>query len=162
MEKKGNFQEKDKVKLKNYSDSYKKELINALFEAYLDLPEYGEPSYKSAKRYINWLKNHSTLFKVAFYNGEIAGFVVADANWKDLYGRDVGEIHELAVRKKFWGKGIGKTLLEEALKHLKEKGKKEIGLWVGRKNRKAIEFYKKYGFKIEESYRDWLRMVRRE
>ncbi|WP_457644187.1 GNAT family N-acetyltransferase [Persephonella sp.] len=150
------------IKLENYSNNYKKDIINTLFEAYLDYPEYGEPSYKSAKRYINWLKNHSTLFKLAFYGDELAGFVVADANWKDLHGREVGEIHELAVKKKFWGKGIGKILLEEALKHLKEKGKKEIGLWVGRKNKKAIDFYKKYGFQIEESYRDWLRMVRRE
>jgi ribosomal protein S18 acetylase RimI-like enzyme len=162
MEKCENFQENNGIKLKDYTDSFKKELISVLFEAYLDLPEYGEPSYKSAKRYINWLKNHSTFFKVAFYNDELAGFVVADANWKDLYGKDIGEIHELAVRKKFWGKGIGKILLEEAVKHLKEKGKKQIGLWVGRKNKKAINFYKKYGFNIRESYRDWLRMVKSE
>ncbi len=162
MEKFENFQGNNEIKLKDYTDSFKKELISVLFEAYLDLPEYGEPSYKSAKRYINWLKNHSTFFKVAFYNDELAGFVVADANWKDLYGKDIGEIHELAVRKKFWGKGIGKILLEEAVKHLKEKGKKQIGLWVGRKNKKAINFYKKYGFNIRESYRDWLRMVKSE
>ncbi|WP_457642130.1 GNAT family N-acetyltransferase [Persephonella sp.] len=149
-------------KLVDYYENLKKNLIDVLFEAYLDFPEYGEPSYKSAKRYINWLRNHSTLFKIILIDNTPVGFVAADANWKDTYGKNVGEIHELAVKKDYWGYGIGKILLEEALKHLKEKEKNTIGLWVGKKNKKAIEFYKKYGFQVVDSYRDWLRMEKKE
>ncbi len=151
-----------KVELKDFSEDYADILADIIMDAYQDFPEYGEPNIKKAKKYINWLKNHSTFFKILFVDGEPAGFIVADANWKSLDGEKVGEIHELAIRKKYWGKGLGKLLLESALEHLKSQGVKVYGLWVGTKNRTAIEFYKKYGFKPVYNYVKWLRMEKRE
>ncbi|NPA58161.1 MAG: GNAT family N-acetyltransferase [Aquificae bacterium] len=131
-------------------------------DAYQDYPQYGEATRKQAKKYINWLKNHSTLFEVAYMDGRPAGFIVADANWKDLKGKKVGEIHELAVRKEFWDRGIGKKLLERAVKHFRERGLDTAGLWAGDKNERAIRFYKKNGFQDTGLvYYGWLRMERK-
>ncbi len=150
-----------KVQLKDFSDDYIDTLAEIIMDAYQDFPEYGEPNIKKAKKYIKWLKNHSTLFKVLFVDDEPAGFVVADANWKSIDGKKVGEIHELALKKKFWGKGLGKFLLETALNHLKEHGVNTYGLWVGTGNKSAIELYKKYGFSPKYNYVKWLRMEKR-
>ncbi|WP_457626796.1 GNAT family N-acetyltransferase [Persephonella sp.] len=151
----------EKVEIVPFSSERLGDVIQILMDAYQDYPEYGEATRKQAKRYIGWLKKHSTLFDVAYINGEPAGFIVADANWKDLHGKNVGEIHELSIKKKFWGMGLGKKLLERALKHFREKGLKTAALWVGEKNRRAIDFYKKNGFKQTGSaYYGWLRMER--
>ncbi len=144
-----------------FSDQLTDAVIDIMMDAYQDLPEYGEQSRKRAKRYINWLKKHSTLFTVVMIDGEPAGFIAADANWIDIHGKNVGEIHELSIRKKFWGKGIGDYLINLAVKHFKDRNLKSAGLWVGEKNTRAIQFYKKHGFKETGiNYYRWLRMVR--
>ncbi len=150
------------LKLKDFEDQYIDQLIEVIFDAYKDYPEYGEPDAKSAKRYIKWLKKHSTLFKILFVNNEIAGFIVVDANWKDNFdGKIVGEIHEIAIKKKFWNRGLGKYLLNMALEHIKEKGREVARLWVGKKNKRAIEFYEKQGFKKLYERWNWVRMEKR-
>ncbi len=155
------LKKKDTFLVKPYSQEYRDDLIDIIFDAYSDFPEYGESSYKSAKRYINWLKNHSTLFDVVLDKNKPVAFVVADGNWISSFtGENIGEIHELAVRKDYWGKGIGKKLMEKALKHLKSLGLNKAGLWVGEKNKKAIQFYEKYGFKPVRKYNHWVRMER--
>ncbi len=152
---------KNKIKEDSFKDKYREGLIDIIFDAYSEHPEYGEHSRKSAKRYINWLKNHSTLFDVVLDNDKPVAFIVADGNWISSFsGDNVGEIHELAIRKSYWGKGLGKYLMNKALKHFKELNLKKAGLWVGEKNKRAIEFYKKYGFKTVRKYNQWVRMER--
>lgn len=150
------------IKFVDYQDKYKEDLIDVIFDAYKEHPEYGEPDRKSASKYINWLRKHSTFFKVLLVNDEVAGFIVADANWKDYFdGKIVGEIHEIAIKRKFWGKGFGSYLINKALEHLKESGRDIVRLWVGRKNKEAIKFYKKLGFKPLYDRWDYVRMERR-
>lgn len=150
------------IKLVDYKDKYKDELISVIFDAYKEHPEYGEPDIKSASRYIDWLKNHSTFFKVLLLDNEVAGFVVADSNWKDFFdGKIIGEIHEIAIKRKFWGKGLGTFLINKTLEHFKGKGRDIVRLWVGKKNKEAIEFYERLGFKTLYEKWDYLRMERR-
>jgi mycothiol synthase len=150
------------IKLVDYQDKYKNELINTIFDAYQKHPEYGEPDFKSASKYIEWLKKHSTFFKVLIVNGEVAGFIVADANWKDLSdSKEVGEIHEISIKRKYWGKGFGHYLINEALNHFKEKGKRIVRLWVGKKNKEAVKFYKNLGFRPLYEKWDYIRMEKR-
>ncbi len=151
----------ENINVINFRDELLDNSIDILMDAYQDLPEYGEQSRKRAKRYIKWLKKHSTLFVIAKVRNDFAGFIVADASWTDMEGKNVGEIHELSVRKRFWGKGVGDFLLNLALKHFSQKGLKQAGLWVGEKNKRAIKFYEKHRFKkTDTKYYDWLRMVR--
>ncbi len=153
----------DKIELVDYEDKYKDNLVDIIFDAYQDHPEYGEPSRKHAKKYINWLKNHASMFKIVTYDSKPVGFIVVDTNWKDKFDNNkrIGEIHELAIKKSFWGKGIGSKLINEALNHIREKGLDTARLWVGEKNTEAINFYKKRGFSPLFQGWGWLRMERR-
>jgi len=155
------IKERRKYRISDYKPEFREDLIDIIFDAYSEHPEYGESSNKSAKRYINWLKNHSTMFKVLLSGEKPVAFIVVDGNWVSSFtGENIGEIHELAVKKDFWGHGIGKMLMKMALKHIKKLGLKKAGLWVGENNREAIQFYEKLGFKIIGKYNQWLRMER--
>jgi len=69
------------IKIKPFSIEYRDNLVDVIFDAYSRYPEYGETSPKRAKKYLNWLKNHSTMFDVMFVDNETAGFIVVDTNW---------------------------------------------------------------------------------
>ena len=57
---------------------------------------------------------------------------------------DMGEVFSLYVLKEYYGKGVGKRLMEAALIELKEYP--QICLWVLKENERAIRFYHKCGF----------------
>lgn len=52
----------------------------------------------------------------------------------------------IAVREKFWHRGLGSILMEEAIKAAAKMGYEQIELGVFSDNRKAVALYKKYGF----------------
>jgi GNAT superfamily N-acetyltransferase len=54
-----------------------------------------------------------------------------------------GEIYALYVLPEYWGKGLGSTLMLEAVQGLKEMRHRSMCLWVLEKNKRAISFYKK-------------------
>lgn len=56
---------------------------------------------------------------------------------------DTGEIISIYVLKDYYGKGIGRMLMEEGLKYLSYP---KIALWVLKDNTRAIRFYEKNGF----------------
>lgn len=57
---------------------------------------------------------------------------------------NIGEVVSIYVLSEYYGKGVGQTLMEAALKQLK--GYTQICLWVLKENRRAIRFYEKCGF----------------
>ena len=80
--------------------------------------------------------------KIFYYesNNKILGFVVVNFN------SDFNEIITIAVDKIFQRKKIGKILLEYIINYFKSI--KDLYLEVAKNNYKAINFYKKNGFKI--------------
>jgi len=56
------------------------------------------------------------------------------------------EVERIYVRKQHKGKGLGKVLMNHALKLAIQFGKDYVWLGVWEENRAAIEFYKKMGF----------------
>ncbi len=133
-------------------------LLEIYLDAYRNHPQYGETSSKRAKRYLDWLKRHATLFEVAYLGDRPVGWMVMDADWE---GDESAELHELVVRRDDQGRGIGSLLLKRAIEEAKKLGKKELRLWVGRENEKAIAFYRRHGFEPLYTVGDWLRMRRR-
>jgi len=89
---------------------------------------------------------------VAEKNGRVIGYVVL----MDL--GEVAKIMSIAVKTSHRGKGVGKALLEEAIRRCRKRRKKKITLEVRISNVKAQELYKKYGFeivgKLEKYYSD--------
>ena len=54
----------------------------------------------------------------------------------------------IAVRKDYWNKGIGKTLMQECINWCKEKGVEQLELEVVTLNNRAISMYQNFGFEI--------------
>ncbi len=81
-----------------------------------------------------------SIFLVARVDEEIAAYIVA---W-----RVTGElqINSIAVKSKFRKMGLGKTLIDEAVKFCSDYKPEKIILEVAEKNTQAILFYLKNGF----------------
>lgn len=107
--------------------------------------------------------NPNNLFRIAEYEGEIAGVV----SLKALSSKRIAHNCELgvSVRKKYWHQGVGTALMEEAIRYARESGTlKVIHLMVFANNVNAIALYQKLGFvtigvnqdyiKINGSYQD--------
>ena len=57
---------------------------------------------------------------------------------------DVGEIFALYVLADYYGKGVGRKLMDVGLEQIKHFS--QVRLWVLKENRRAIRFYEKCGF----------------
>ena len=86
------------------------------------------------------LERDPDLFLVAEAGGRIIGTVMGGFD-----GRR-GMVYHLAVEKSFRKKGIGKSLMDELEKRLKEKGCLRCYLLVTRDNLEAIQFYENLGW----------------
>lgn len=85
---------------------------------------------------------------VAEVDGEPAGSVsiwFRDGSTRDRHIAWLG-IH---VRRRYWGKGVGSGLMEEAIKFAKESGCRRLMLGTTEGNERAIRIYQKFGFKTE-------------
>ena len=131
--------------------------------SYIGLEEYAYTKNRDIRHYFKWLlKRDSDGFYVAELKDEPIGFIACDTNWTSFFdAAKVGEIHELFVHPNWRGRGIGRMMLNTAIEYAKNKGRSVIELWVGEKNRKAIEFYKKNGFVEKGSWGKWIRMVKK-
>ena len=79
---------------------------------------------------------------VAKENNKVIGFVGYGDRGKEA--PDVGEIYALYVLADFYGKGIGRKLMDVGLAQIKHFS--QVQLWVLKENIRAIRFYKKCGF----------------
>ncbi len=84
------------------------------------------------------------LWTVAFVKNEALGFLSANHLGNGNYF-----LNKIYVDTSFHKKGVGKLLLDDCI--LKCEAIKTLRLQVNRKNSKAIDFYLKNGFVIEES-----------
>ena len=64
-----------------------------------------------------------------------------------LNSKNIFRVHKIYILNELQGKGIGKYLLTKIIADVKPAGAKFLELNVNRNN-KALEFYKKLGFKI--------------
>lgn len=87
----------------------------------------------------------NSVILLALCNGEIAGFVTFHGGTR-VRKQHAGEMG-IAVRKKYWGLGIGNFLLD-ALIHWTKGTKivRKVNLLTRADNEKAISLYEKYGF----------------
>ena len=69
-----------------------------------------------------------------------------------------GEYWGYIGEKKYWGKGIGKWMIEESIIHSKKYSLCKLYLYVLKYNKRAIKLYQKKGFKSISSKDDMLKM----
>jgi ribosomal protein S18 acetylase RimI-like enzyme len=91
-----------------------------------------------------------TLFRVSIYDGDK---IVAMARMIGDMGLDY-YIKDVIVRPEYQGKGIGRLLIDELLKFIKENGVKNTGIFVELcAMPDKISFYEKFGFDANEAQR---------
>jgi diamine N-acetyltransferase len=56
------------------------------------------------------------------------------------------KLHKLYLLPSYHGKGIGKALLQEVARRMREAGQQSLTLNVNKDNQKAIDFYRSQGF----------------
>lgn len=87
------------------------------------------------------------IFLMAYDGDEVVGYarLRENNNPKPLEGKQTLEIARIYVTQNSIGKGVGKALMKKAFAIAKEKAKQVVWLGVWEKNRRAIDFYKKWG-----------------
>jgi GNAT superfamily N-acetyltransferase len=83
---------------------------------------------------------------VAEVDGHVVGFVALGASRDQDAAVDVGEIYAIYILEAFWGQGIGRALLAEAVAALARDGFARATLWTLAELPRTIRFYKAAGF----------------
>lgn len=154
------------MEIKNIDEKTFREVLGQLIDVYLDgyrdMKEYAYRARGDTKRYLKWLYHcDPQSFFIAEENENILGFISGARSWWDKTFGEVGEIHEIVVRRDHQSKGIGTKLMEQEISYL-SKYHGTIGLWVGENNYRAMKFYEKFGFKEVGKVGIWMRMIRRD
>ena len=85
---------------------------------------------------------------LAFLNDELVGVINITADQRPRV-RHIGDIF-LAIKKSFWGHGLGSVLLDEAIEWAKSSRViRRLQLTVQKRNLAAVHLYQKMGFIIE-------------
>lgn len=94
------------------------------------------------------LQNAHSIFKLLYVNDELAGYlkVNTDEAQSEKLGPDYLEVERIYILSRFHKLGLGKVLMEEAMKIALHMQKTKVWLGVWEQNSNAIAFYEKVGF----------------
>ncbi len=87
---------------------------------------------------------------VADWLGSFAGFVYYFIHKRPYFESDAGDyasIDELHVKRRFWNRGIGSSLLRTAIEEISGKGISTVYVDTDEDNYRALHVYRKIGFK---------------
>ncbi|KAA0549539.1 GNAT family N-acetyltransferase [Bacillus sp. BGMRC 2118] len=90
---------------------------------------------------------HGAYFLCLMNETQLIGWVQIDKSFDYLTGNEIGWINDVYVKKEYRGNGFAKKLLQESLRHFKEKGYEDVSLNVYSHNEVAISLYRSLGFK---------------
>jgi len=119
-------------------------LINELI-ASLDDKE-GIEKDLAIKNFKKILKDKNSNFLIAEIDKRVVGFINFITRKTLLHSGLSGLIDELVVSQAYQNKGIGQYLIQKAIEECKKLGCCEIEVSTEYENKKAIRFYKKFGF----------------
>jgi ribosomal protein S18 acetylase RimI-like enzyme len=94
------------------------------------------------------LKNKHSKFYFLYVDSDLAGYLKINETpaQTDINDPQSIEVERIYVRKRFKGKGLGKKLIDYAIRLAIEAGKDYVWLGVWEKNSDAISFYTRMGF----------------
>jgi ribosomal protein S18 acetylase RimI-like enzyme len=92
-------------------------------------------------------EQHGTVLLAVASHGE-AGFISFGPS-RDKDGNEKAEIYAIYVLPKFWNRGIGRELLDEAERKLEDNNFIAVTLWVLEKNALGRRFYEARGFQFD-------------
>ena len=100
------------------------------------------------------ISNPEFQYYLLYKNDVLAGFSKIIINSKNIHIKEenVTKMERLYLLEEFYGTGLGQQLFDYILKLAKQQNQKGIWLYVWIKNYRAIDFYKKVGFKKIADY----------
>ena len=108
---------------------------------------YIEKSF-SEEIQLNELSRPDIVFLIAELEDEPVGYAKLKMNSHDeaVKGTKVVEVERIYALQEYIGQGVGKELMKACINEARQKGCDSLWLGVWEKNRRAIEFYAKWGF----------------
>ncbi|WP_435415769.1 GNAT family N-acetyltransferase [Polaribacter aestuariivivens] len=103
----------------------------------------------SEKTLLEEITNPNYQYNLIFVDDNLAGFSKIIFNQKNdnITETNVTKMERLYLLEEYYGLGLGNKLFQHNLHLAKEQNQKGIWLYVWIKNFRALEFYKKVGFK---------------
>ncbi|MDI2090470.1 GNAT family N-acetyltransferase [Commensalibacter oyaizuii] len=100
------------------------------------------------------IKNENSCFYFAIYNQKLAGYLKINFNSAQTEFKDPKalEIERIYILQNFQKQRLGQSLLQHAIQIGKQNSLHYIWLGVYEHNNKAIQFYKKNGFRSFDSH----------
>src|SRR4030095_5078817 len=97
----------------------------------------------------NELSQPDVIFIIAEFDGIPIGYAQLILHSKDdsIKGTRPLEIRRIYASHEYLGKGVGKELMQATISEARQRGCDCIWLGVWENNQRAIEFYKKWGFR---------------
>lgn len=88
------------------------------------------------------------------YDGETPCGCCSTCPARDEELEGFGEVVAIYTLAFYWGKQVGKLLMDRAVEGLRAQGFQNIVLWAFEANARARRFYEKYGFVFDGTYKD--------
>ncbi|MTI23061.1 GNAT family N-acetyltransferase [Fulvivirga sp. RKSG066] len=143
----GDLEELQRIGKETFSESF-----GALNTA-ADMDKYLNASFSSGQL-LTELNDNETDFYFAELENEAVGYL--KVNWgkaqTEIIAPNMLEIERIYVLAWYQGMRIGHQLYEKAIEIAKNKGFSKVWLGVWEKNRRAIKFYERLGFKAFDSH----------
>ena len=127
---------------KTFYETFAKDNTPENIEAYLKASFSPEIQF-------NELSEPDNIFLIVEAENRPIGYAQLIMNSKDnAIKRDSPlEIRRIYAVQEYQGKGVGKALMQATIREAKERGCDCVWLGVWEKNQRAIDFYKKWGFR---------------
>jgi ribosomal protein S18 acetylase RimI-like enzyme len=130
----------DKLAIRPYCESDESGVIQLWREAFPDAPPWNEPKADIQRK----LGCQRELFLVGESEGRVVATVMAG------FDGHRGWVHLVAVTPDCRHRGIGRAMMIEAERKLRQTGCTKINLQVRASNEGVVSFYKKVGYAVEE------------
>jgi GNAT superfamily N-acetyltransferase len=97
----------------------------------------------------NELSQPDVIYLIAEFEGNLIGYAQLILNSRDeaIKATRPLEIRRIYASPEYLGKGVGKALMESTISEARRRGCDCLWLGVWEKNQRAIDFYKKWGFR---------------
>lgn len=118
-----------------------------------DINEYANANYNSGK-FTEELSYTKNIYHIIYHNEHPAGYskIIFNSFHKNISMGNVTKLDRLYLLKEFYNLKLGLELFEFNIELSKQNNQAGMWLFVWKENQRAVNFYKRTGFKIIGDY----------
>jgi len=128
------------MKIRPYDERDESGVVALWNEAFPNNPSWNDPATDIRRK----LTVQRELFLVAEEGGRVIGTAMGG------FDGHRGWVYSVAVRRSERRRGVGRALMEEVERRLKDLGCSKLNLQVRASNTEVVEFYRSLGFVVED------------